>query len=98
MWEEATYLSGQCLVENGSIAADYLEEIVKNFHRFGTYMFIDENTVLAHAEPEAGVNTLDIAFAFFKEPVRFEKNREAKFIIVFAVPDNEEHIRISGDI
>lgn len=98
MWEEAIYLSGQRLVENGSIAANYLEEIVKNFHRFGTYMFIDENTVLAHAEPEAGVNTLDIAFAFFKEPVRFEKNREAKLIIVLAVPDYEEHIRISGDI
>lgn len=61
-------------------------------------MFIDENTVLAHAEPEAGVNELDLAFAFFKEPVCFAENREAGLIIVLAVPDYEEHIQISGDI
>ncbi len=97
-WEEAIRLSGKCLADHKSITQDYLEAIIENFHKFGNYMFIDENTVLAHAEPEAGVNELDLAFAFFKEPVCFAENREAGLIIVLAVPDYEEHIQISGDI
>ena len=98
MWQESIRLTGKSLVECGSVENTYLERIISQLQYYGPYMFLTENVILAHAKPEDGVNSLDIALAVFKEPVVFSEHRKANLVIVLAAEDQEKHLKILQDI
>ena len=98
MWQESIRLTGKCLVECGSVENAYLEQIISQLQYYGPYMFLTENVILAHAKPEDGVNSLDIALSVFKEPVVFSEHRKANLVIVLAAEDQEKHLKILQDI
>ena len=85
-------------MECGSVENTYLERIISQLQYYGPYMFLTENVILAHAKPEDGVNSLDIALAVFKEPVVFSEHRKANLVIVLAAEDQEKHLKILQDI
>ena len=97
-WQQSIRLAGECLVNCGSIEQRYLDNIIMQLQYYGPYMFLTDSVLLAHAKPEDGVNTLDVAITVFKEPVLFSGERKAKVIIVLAAEDQEKHLTILQDI
>lgn len=98
LWQEGVRLAGECLIQNGSITLHYLETIISQTIYYGTYMFLTDEIMLAHAKPEDGVNRVDVSMTVFKTPVSFGKGKEAKVIIVLAAEDQEKHLKILNDI
>lgn len=96
--QDSVYLAGECLVKNGSIEKSYLDVINFQIMYYGTYMFITDRIMLAHAKPEDGVNKMDISMAVFKNPVLFREGKRAEIIFVLAAVDHERHLKILNDI
>lgn len=97
-WERAVLEVGKCLVDNGSILSSYLDTIISNTLRYGTYMFITQDVVLAHAKPEEGVKRLDISIGIFKQSIRFSDFYKAKIIIVLAADGQRTHLKVLKQI
>ncbi len=97
-WQDSIYLTGNCLIQSGSIQERYLDTIISQTIYYGPYMFITDEIMLAHAKPEDGVNKMDIAMAVWKEPVTFPKGKRAKLIFILAAEDHEKHLKILNDI
>lgn len=97
-WQDSILLSGQSLIENGSIEHRYLDTIISQTLYYGPYMFITEDIMLAHAKPEDGVKRMDVAMAVFQNPIFFGKDKKAKIIFVLAAEDQEKHLKILNDI
>lgn len=97
-WQESIRLTGSVLIENGSIESRYIDTIISQTMYYGTYMFLTNEVMLAHAKPEDGVFRTDISAALFKEPVKFPNNRQAKLIFVLAAEDHEKHLKMLNDI
>lgn len=98
LWQDSVRLAGECLVQNGSIEPCYLETIISQTMYYGTYMFLTDTVMLAHAKPEDGVKHVDVSLAIFKTPVFFGKGKSAKMIIVLAAEDQEKHLKMLNDI
>lgn len=98
LWQDGVRLAGECLIHNGSIEPRYLETIISQTMYYGTYMFLTDEVMLAHAKPEDGVNKMDVSMAIFKTPVSFGKEKAAKVIILLAAEDHEKHLKILNDI
>lgn len=98
LWQDSVRLAGQCLVQSRSIEPGYLETIIAQTMYYGTYMFLTDDVMLAHAKPEDGVHRVDVSMAVFKNPVSFGKGKAAKIIIVLAAEDQEKHLKILNDI
>ncbi|WP_242821423.1 BglG family transcription antiterminator [Candidatus Arthromitus sp. SFB-rat-Yit] len=96
--QDSVYLAGECLVENGSIEKRYLDVINFQTMYYGSYMFITDRIMLAHAKPEDGVNKMDISMAVFKNPILFREGKRAEIIFVLAAVDHERHLKILNDI
>lgn len=97
-WQESIRMAGSMLVENGSIESHYLDTIISQTMYYGTYMFLTDEVMLAHAKTEDGVFRTDISAALFKEPVKFQNNKQAKIIFVLAAEDHEKHLKMLNDI
>lgn len=96
-WQESIFLSGRKLLD-GDIERGYLERIIAQTIKYGTYMFLNDNVMLAHAKPEDGVNRLSLQFNVFRQPVVFPNGRHAKLIILLAAEDQEKHLNILNDV
>ena len=97
-WPDAIYFSGESLIRDGSIVEKYLDAIISQTMYYGTYMFINNEVMLAHAKPQDGVNKLDLSLTIFKTPVVFNETRAAKIIFVLCAEDNERHLKIMNEL
>lgn len=97
-WMDAVYFAGETLIRDGSILEKYLDAIISQTTYYGTYMFISDSIMLAHAKPQDGVNRLDLSMTIFRKPVFFAENRNAKIILMLSAEDNERHLGIMNDI
>ncbi len=97
-WTQSLWMAGDHLMEIGSINASYIESIISQLRYYGPYMFIASRVILAHSKPEAGVNHLDCAIHFFKQPIKFSETDKASVVIVLAAEDQESHLKILHDI
>jgi transcriptional antiterminator/mannitol/fructose-specific phosphotransferase system IIA component (Ntr-type) len=97
-WEDSIYFAGTCLVENGSIENRYLDAIIAQTSEYGSYMFLTDDVLLAHAGIQDGVHRLDISMAVFREAVAFPNEHYGKIIFVLAAEDQEKHLQILNDL
>lgn len=97
-WMDALYMAGECLIHAGSIVEKYIDSIITQTMYYGTYMFINNEIMLAHAKPQDGVNCLDLSLTVFRNPVFFSEERSAKIIFVLCAEDNERHLRIMDEL
>ena len=97
-WEQALILSCQPLLKEGSITQDYIDAILYDQKERQLYMFLCDGLVLAHSNPQNGVNQIDVALSTFKEPITFMNGRKAQIIIAICATDQTKHIKILNDI
>ena len=86
------------MVKERSVEKEYLDSIIEQITKHGSYMFLTDDVVLAHARPEDGVNQMDISLAVFDSPATFPGGNKGRVIFVLAAVDQKKHLPILGDI
>lgn len=93
-FEEAIELSGNILLEKGSIKKEYIDSCLKAFKEQGLYMIIGANTILPHSDNFKNVMRTDYSFLKLIEPLEIRQEEEKlkiENIILLASSDGKEH-------
>ena len=97
-WQDSIRYAGRELLQTDSISKKYLETIISQTLYYGTYMFLNQSIMLAHAKPEDGVCHMGVQMTVFRKPVEFPNDHHAKIIFVLAAEDQEKHLNMLNDI
>lgn len=91
-WEDAIRLAGEVLVENGSVKAEYVDDMIESVNKNGSYMVVADKIALPHARNTSSVIKTDMSLIRLKEAVTFPENKKVKIIFPFSSVDQNEHI------
>ena len=97
-WQESVRLSTESLVADGSVDADYYQQIVDCITKYGPYVVFDHYVAMPHSQENAsGVHKTGIGFMRVKEEVSFGKDGDgeekiAKLFFTLAACNPEEHL------
>lgn len=93
-WQHAIQLSGQPLLDSGTISTDYIQAIYQLHESIGPYYVLAPGIAMPHARPEAGVNQLGLSMLVVKNGVNFNSidNDPVYLITLLAAPDSTSHI------
>lgn len=95
-WEDAIRTAAQPLIADMSITNNYIEAMINNVKKFGTYIVVAPKVAMPHSRPEDGVNKNCLALLKINEGVFFEDETDEEekvyFIFVLGAVDNESHI------
>lgn len=97
-WQEAVKLSAESLVADGSVDADYYQQIVDCVTKYGPYVVFEHYVAMPHSQENAsGVHKTGIGFMRVKEEVSFGTDEDgeekvAKLFFTLAACNPEEHL------
>lgn len=95
-WKEAIRLSCEPLEKDGTIEANYKEDIINCIEKYGPYMVIMPMVAIPHSQEFAeGVNKTSISFMKLNKPVSFDINDKEKDVQIFftlASCNSEQHL------
>ena len=97
-WQEGVRLSTESLVADGSVDADYYQQIVNCITKYGPYVVFEHYVAMPHSQENAsGVHKTGIGFMRVKEPVSFGKDEDgeekvAKLFFTLAACNPDEHL------
>ena len=97
-WQEAVRLSALSLVEDGSVDADYYQQIVNCIEKYGPYVVFEHYVAMPHSQENAtGVPKTGIGFMRVKEEVSFGcdedgEEKVAKLFFTLAACNPDEHL------
>ena len=97
-WQEAVRLSAEGLVADGSVEADYYQQIVNCVEKYGPYIVFEHYVAMPHSQENArGVHKTGIGFMRVKEEVSFGCDDEgeekiAKLFFTLAACNPDEHL------
>ena len=78
-WQEGVRLSTESLVADGSVDADYYQQIVDCITKYGPYVVFDHYVAMPHSQENAsGVHKTGIGFMRVKEEVSFGKDEDGE--------------------
>ncbi len=95
-WRSALRMSCRPLIEDGTVSAQYAEDIVECVEKYGPYIVLFPGVAMPHAqEGGAQVNGTEISFMKLQTPVVFDPEDEDSYADLFftlAARDPEEHL------
>ncbi len=97
-WQEAVRLSAESLVTDGSVDANYYEQIVNCITKYGPYVVFEHEVAMPHSQENAeGVHKTGIGFMRVKNSVSFGKDEDgeeksARLFFTLAACNPDEHI------
>jgi PTS system ascorbate-specific IIA component len=99
-WEEAVFLVGKPLVENGEVTNDYIDAIIRVNKTYGPYSVVAPGIALLHAKSTDGVNKLCLGLMILKQGVSFgvQKFDPVNILFIIGLPDSHSHLRALQDL
>ena len=92
-WKEAIILATKPLVEDGSVENSYIDAMIANVNKFGTYIVIAPKVAMPHSRPEDGVNKNCVSMLKINEGILFEGEEEKVYVFfVLGAVNNDSHI------
>lgn len=92
-WKEAITLAAKPLVEDGSVENSYIDAMIANVNKFGTYIVIAPKVAMPHSRPEDGVNKNCVSLLKVNEGVLFEGEEERVYVFfVLGAVNSDSHI------
>lgn len=83
-WRDAIRMSCEVLEADGTVEANYKEDIIKCVEKYGPYIVIMPGLAMPHSQECAvGVHKTEIAFMKLEEPVSFDPNDPEKDAVLF---------------
>lgn len=98
--EEAVIASGELLVKNKLAKASYVEGMLENVEKNGTYIVIAPGIAMPHARPETGALDIGLSIVTLKEPVVFghPTNDPVKIVVGLCAVDHQAHLRALAEL
>jgi len=99
-WKEAIRKGGQILKENGCINEAYINAMINNVEKLGSYIVILPGIALPHAMPENGSYKIGFSIMTLRNPINFGniENDPVKLIITMSVTDKKSHMNILKEL
>lgn len=95
-WKDAVRMSCEVLEADGTVEANYKEDIIACIEKYGPYIVIAPNIAMPHSQEGAsGVHKTAIAFMHLNTPVSFEPGNpdlDAQLFFTLASCDPEQHL------
>lgn len=96
-WEDAIRMSCESLEADGTVEANYKEDIIECVKKHGPYIVIMPNVAMPHSQEGAtGVNKTAIAFMKLDRPVSFDEGdpeKDAQLFFTLASCNSDEHLQ-----
>ena len=74
-WKDAIRMSCESLEADGTVEANYKEDIIACVEKYGPYIVVMPNVAMPHSqEGTAGVNRTAIGFMKLEKPVSFDED------------------------
>lgn len=99
-WKEAIRKGGQILKNNGCINDEYINAMINNVEKLGSYIVILPGIAMPHAMPEDGSYKIGFSIMTLKNPINFGniENDPVKLIITMSVTDKKSHMNILKEL
>lgn len=91
-WEEAVSMAGEILVRGGYVYPEYIDEMVGNIHKYGSYVVVFPMLAIPHADKEY-VHRSGISLVALAEPVIFPEGIKVDTVLAFSSANNREHLQ-----
>jgi PTS system ascorbate-specific IIA component len=97
-WQEATRLSAESLVDDGSVDADYYKQIVACVEKYGPYVVFEHNVAMPHTQENAeGAHKTGIGFMVSEKMIDFGEDedgekKEANLFFTLSSTNPDEHM------
>lgn len=95
-WKDAIRMSCESLEADGTVEANYKEDIIKCVEKYGPYIVIIPGVAMPHSQENAvGVHKTAIGFMKLEEPVSFEPEdpeKDASLFFTLASCNPEQHL------
>lgn len=95
-WKEAICMSCEVLEADGTVEANYKEDIIACVEKYGPYIVIVPNVAMPHSQEGAkGVHKTAIGFMKLNKPVSFEPGdieKDAQLFFTLASCNPEQHL------
>ncbi|OFP95233.1 transcriptional antiterminator [Lactobacillus sp. HMSC075D02] len=95
-WQSALRLAAKPLLDNGSITATYVENMIQAVIKYGPYIVIAPGLALGHTEPDENVLKTGYAIATLDTPVKFgsKTNDPVDVVVVLASINSKDHLKL----
>ncbi len=97
-WEEAIKIGAKPLLEKGYITPKYVEDMITNVKKNGSYIVIVPDIAMPHARNEGGVIKTGISFLKLKNHTVFPEDKEVSILLTLAAKDNSEHLELLSNL
>ncbi|HEY0207957.1 PTS sugar transporter subunit IIA [Acerihabitans sp.] len=99
-WREAIARVARPLLADGTITADYVENIIRQKEAIGPYFVIAPRIAMPHARPEEGAHKLGLSILKLRHGVEFgaRENDPVDFVVMFAAPDGNSHVELIAQL
>ena len=95
-WRDAIRMSCESLEADGTVEANYKEDIIACVEKHGPYIVIMQNVAMPHSQEGAvGVNKTSIGFMKLEKPVSFDENdpeKDAQLFFTLASCNPDQHL------
>ena len=91
-WKEAIKQAALPLLDQGYINMNYVEKMIENVLKLGSYIVISEQFALPHSAPADGVNKTGMSMLLLENPVDL-MGESVRIFVVLASWDNEQHLK-----
>src|SRR5699024_8904854 len=89
--EEAIRLTAAPLLKLHYIDANYIDSMIQNFD--DTYMVINQNIAIPHAENDQNVSRTSMSMLVLDEPLTLSTGHDVHIFVVIAATDKFKHLR-----
>ena len=95
-WREAIRMSCESLEADGTVEANYKDQIISCVEKYGPYIVIMPDVAMPHCQENAeGVHKTAIGFMKLEKPVSFEEGnpeKDAKLFFTLASCNSDQHL------
>lgn len=97
-WIEAVKIAAEPLLQGGFIKEEYVESIIENVNKNGSYMIMMPGFAMPHSRPECGAVKTGMSLLKLKQPVEFPEEEMVSVILVLSAADASAHLDTMADL
>ena len=90
--EEAIREVGRILIENKACTAKYVESMVENYRKFGTYIVIEDGVAIPHTNLETEAIKTDVAILILKKTLECN-GKKVNVLLSYSSENNKQHLK-----
>ncbi|MDQ0203885.1 PTS sugar transporter subunit IIA [Pectinatus haikarae] len=97
-WEESIAAASEVLVNKKVISELYVQAMIDNVNKNGSYIVIVPQVALAHARPDNGVIKTGISLLKLNKPVMFPEGKSVNIVVVLAANEEKNHLELMSEL